>query len=94
MTVDLLQQMYTHMYVENDVMNQRFICICLLSYAGFLRSAEVLKLRRSDVCINSSYLSVLIESSNTDKFRERAQRLIAKTGTQLPRSEFREKYLT
>ena len=94
MTVDLLQQMYTHMYVENDVMNQRFICICLLSYAGFLRSAEVLKLRRSDVCINSSYLSVFIESSKTDKFREGAWVLIAKTGTQLCPVVNLQKYLT
>ncbi|XP_052253990.1 uncharacterized protein LOC127860151 [Dreissena polymorpha] len=94
MTVDLLQQMYTHMYVENDVMNQRFICICLLSYAGFLRSAEVLKLRRSDVCINSSYLSVFIESSKTDKFREGAWVLIARTGTQLCPVVNLQKYLT
>lgn len=64
-------------------MNQRFICVCLLSFAWFLKSAEVLKFKRNDVCIYDSYLSIFIESSKTDKFGEGAQVLIARTGTQI-----------
>lgn len=92
MTVDLLQKMYSSMFQTRNVMNQRFICICLISYAGFLRSAEVLKLRRSDICIYSNYMSIFVESSKTDKFREGAWVLIARTGTSLCPVTNLEKY--
>ena len=93
MTVELLQKMYGHMYVEGNVMNQRFITICLLSYAGFFRSSEVLNLKRCDIFIFSKYMSIFIEASKTDKFREGAWVLIARTGTQLCPVGNLEKYL-
>ena len=94
MTVELLQKMFDHMYIEKNIMNQRFICICLLAFAGFLRSAEVLKLKRNDICIYDSYLSVFIESSKTDRFREGAWVLIARTGTNLCPVTNLEKYFS
>ena len=42
-----------------------------------------MKLKRSDVLINSTYMSVFIESSKTDKYRDGAWILIARTGTVL-----------
>lgn len=93
MTVELLQKMYDKMYVEGNIMNQRFIVICLVSYAGFLRSSEVLNLKRCDVRIFSTYKRIFIESSKSDRFREGALVLIAKTGTRLYPVKNLEKYL-
>ncbi|XP_041361951.1 uncharacterized protein LOC121377920 [Gigantopelta aegis] len=63
--------------------NQRIICAYLLSYAGFLRSEELLHLRLSDIVIDSTHMSLFIESSKTDKYRDGAWVLIARTGTKL-----------
>lgn len=94
MTVELLQKMYIGLYQERNIMNQRTICICLMSYAGFMRSAEVLHLRRSDIMFFNTYMCIFIESSKTDKFREGAWVFIAKTGTVLCPVNNLEKYLT
>ena len=37
-TSELLDKMYTRLFSEGNVKNQRIICTCLKSYAGFLRS--------------------------------------------------------
>ena len=42
-----------------------------------------MKLKRTDVLINSTYMSIFIESSKTDKYRDGAWILIARTGTVL-----------
>lgn len=82
-TSELLSKMYYALYEHKNVKNQRTICACLLAFAGFLRSEELLKLRRSDFIVNSVYMSVFIESSKTDKYRDGAWILIARTGTVL-----------
>ena len=82
-TLELLMKVYNTLFIEKNIKNQRTICAFLLSYAGFLRSAELLKLRRSDIIFNSVYMSVFIESSKTDKYHDGAWILIARTGTVL-----------
>ena len=74
--------------------NQRTVCICLLAYAGFMRSDEVLKLRRCDFVINSVYMCVFIESSKTDKYRDGAWLLIARTGSNICPVVNIERYFT
>ncbi|XP_053383460.1 uncharacterized protein LOC128549820 [Mercenaria mercenaria] len=83
MTIDLLGKMYSDLFVEGNIKNQRTICACLLAYSGFLRSEELLKLRRCNILFNSVYMSLFIESSKTDKYRDGAWILIARTGTLL-----------
>ena len=82
-TNELLSKMFHSLYEPGNIKNQRTICACLLGYCGFLRSEELLKLKRSDVFINSTYMSVFIDSSKTDKYRDGAWILIARTGTVL-----------
>ena len=83
MTIDILNKVYNGLYIEGNVLNQRTVCICLLAFAGFLRSSEVLNLKRNDIMFFDSYISIFIESSKTDKFREGAWVFIARTGTVL-----------
>ena len=81
--IELLNKMYSSLYIVGNLKSQRTICACLLAYAGFLRSSELLKLKRSDVLINTEYMSVFVESSKTDKYRDGAWILISRTGTAL-----------
>ena len=80
-TSELLSKMFQTLYSPGNIKNQRTICACLLAFSAFLRSEELLKLKRSDILINSVYMSVFIESSKTDKYRDGAWILISRTGT-------------
>ena len=71
-TIALLSKMYKALFEERNLKNQRTICACLLAYSGFLRSEELLKLRRSDILFHTEYMSVFIESSKTDRYRDGA----------------------
>ena len=53
-TPELLLKMYDNLYSDNNVLNQRTICDCLLAYAAFLRVSELLNLRRCDIEFYSS----------------------------------------
>ena len=82
-TVEILSRLYTGLYIENNVKNQRIICACLVAFSGFLRSSELLSIKISDIVFNSSYMAIFIECSKTDKYRDGAWIMIAKTGTKL-----------
>lgn len=54
-------------------------CICLLSFAGFLRISESLNIKRSDIIFNDDHMSLFVEKSKTDCYRERSSVIIART---------------
>ena len=82
-TIDILTSLYLKLYTENNLKSQRMICACLIAYAGFLRSSELLGIRISDILFYSSYMTIFIECSKTDKYRDGAWVVIAKTGSLL-----------
>ena len=50
---------------------------------GFLRFSEVVKLRRCDIIINKTFLSIFIEKSKTDVYREGSWVYLTKLDTAL-----------
>jgi integrase len=74
---------YNSMYEEKNIKNQRIICAIILAYAGFLRSAELLNIKVSDIAFEQSYMAIYIEKSKTDIYRDGHWLMIAKTGTVL-----------
>ena len=48
----------------------RTILNCVLSFMGFLRFSEVVKLRRCEIIINKTLLSIVIAKSKTDVYLE------------------------
>lgn len=82
-TIRMLSDMFDFLFMEGNSKNQRIICASLLGYAGFLRSEELLKIKRSDIVIDSTHMCVFIESSKTDKYRDGAWIVILRTGTKL-----------
>jgi integrase len=59
-TPELLLKMYDNLYSDNNVLNQRTICACLLACAAFLRVSELLNLRRCDIEFFPNHMSVFI----------------------------------
>ena len=70
-TVSQLYEMYNYFGSKIiSLSNLRTILICVLSFMGFLRFSVVVKLRRFDIIINKTFLSIFIEKSKTDVYRE------------------------
>ena len=58
----------------------RSVLIGLLVFAAFLKFDELAKLVRSGVELHSEKLQLFIASSNTDKYRDGAQVVVAVSG--------------
>jgi len=82
-TSDILLSMYKRLYSKNNFKSQRIIVACLIAYAGFFRSSELLDIRVSDIVFSDTHVSIFIENSKTDQYRDGAWSVIAKTGTVL-----------
>lgn len=52
--------------------------MCLLSFAVFLRSKELINIKRSDVSFFSDHIEIFIESSQTDIYRDGTKIVVAK----------------
>lgn len=78
-SVELLHKMYDAMFSFGNLYNQRIICACFTAFAGFLRVSEMLNIRRSDIVILECYMSILIQHSKTDVYRDGNSVLIART---------------
>ena len=57
------------------------VTMCLIGYAGFLRFSEIVGIRGCDNKFFDLYVSIFIEKSKTDKYREGSYVIIAKTNT-------------
>lgn len=66
-TPELLEKKFMHLFMGSNVKNLRIICACLIGYAGFLRSNELLNIKCCDIVIDNTHMSIFIESSKTDK---------------------------
>ena len=80
-TSDIIEKVYDALYKEDDLYNLRTICAILVAYAGFLRSQELLAIRRSDIIFENCYMSIFTEKSKTDIYG--AWVVIAKTNSKL-----------
>ena len=48
----------------------RIVALCLLGYAGFFRFSELCSIRTCDIKIFATSVSIFLESSKTDQFRD------------------------
>ena len=69
-SVEILMNMYKRLYRFRHLKNQRIICACLLGFAGFMRSSEILNIKVADIVFDQPFMAVFIESSKTDKYRD------------------------
>ena len=70
-TGDILREMFDIIGGrEANLLNLRKFTILLLSFAGFLRFDEVSKLRLEDIQFHGTHMSLFLEGSKTDIYRE------------------------
>lgn len=67
--------------------------MCLIAYAGFLRFSELINLKRSNICIFDSHVSLFIERSKTDVYKEGSTVVISRTPNDTCPVAMLEKYL-
>ena len=63
----------------DDLLQLRSLVMFVLSFSGFLRSAELLELRRSNIAYKKDHMEIKIAKSKTDQLREGSTLLIAAT---------------
>lgn len=63
----------------DDLLQLRSLVMCVLSFSSLLRSAEILKLQRSDIIYKSDHIEINIVKSKTDQLREGKTLVIAET---------------
>ena len=89
---DHLKQLSEITSTEN-LLQLRSLVMYVLSFSGFLRSCEMLELRRSDISFHSDHMSIFIHKSKTDQLREGKTLVISKTSGDLCPVRLLQSYL-
>jgi hypothetical protein len=92
-TPDLLSKMYDTIFCVKNVYSQRTISACLLAYCGFLRVSQLLNIQSCDILFYQSHMSVFIQKSKTDIYRDGDRIFIARIGNKLCPVQNLENYL-
>ena len=83
-TVSNIRDIYQHIGgIEANLLDLRNFTIILLGFAGFFRFNEIAQLRRCDISFYSEYMTIFIEKSKTDMYRDGHHSFIAMTNTDL-----------
>ena len=80
-TIDMLRSLVASLGDSPSLADVRLASCALLSFAAFLRFDELSKLRCSDVSFTSEGLTIFIQSSKTDQFRQGDSVLVSRTDT-------------
>ena len=81
-TAELLREMvaiYAKDKSPSNLLLIRTLTMCLISFAGFLRFNELVKIKVGHVRFFDSHISILIEQSKTDQYREGTRVIISRT---------------
>ena len=78
-TPEILGLIFQQYGESSNLLDIRFVCMCLLAYAGFFRISELLSIRRSNIVTEDLYHKIFVEVSKTDKYRDGSWVYIAKT---------------
>lgn len=79
-TSDILQKIVKRYGKGNSSLpNIRISCMCLLSYAAFLRFSELVNLKRSDIVFYEDHFSLFISKSKTDKYKTGNTVIVSRT---------------
>ena len=76
-----------------NLMNQRFLMVCLLGFSGFFRIKELLKVQLKNLTFTKDHLTIFLEQSKVDQHRHGENVYIARTGTKYCPVSFTENFL-
>ena len=80
-SVEMLDAMVKDAESSDTLSDLRLVTACLLSFAGFLRSSELVELRPCDCVATSQMLKINIVKSKKDQLRQGNELLIARAGS-------------
>ena len=66
---------------KSDLMEARFIIVCLIGFAGFFRIDELLKVQIKHITFFSDHITIFLPEAKTDQQRDGENVHIAQTGT-------------
>ena len=69
-TTEMLMKVYETYGRSRNLMHKRFILICLLGFAGFLRRSELTAIKVIHIAIYKDHMTITIPESKTDQLRE------------------------
>lgn len=77
-----------------NLLDLRFVTMCLLGYAGFLRFDELVNIKRNDIFFEDGFIRLFIAKSKTDQFKTGSWLVIAKTGNDTCPVKYLRTYLS
>ena len=77
----------------SNLLDMCFATMSVISFAGFLRFNEVVKLKRHDVKIDDQQAKLLVHSSKTDQYSKGQHVIIARTGKNTCPVKLLERYV-
>lgn len=92
-SIDDMHKIFQSFKPFDNLENLRFIVMCFVSYSGFLRFDELIKLRRSDIVFDDRQMCIFIPSSKGDQYQRGARVVIARTGRETCPVNLVEQYL-
>ena len=90
---EILMAMEGDVAVSPSLHNVRLFTACLMAFAGFLRSEELISLKAADVQIKVDMMIIRIAKSKTDQLRQGDEVVIARTSSNLCPVAALEKYM-
>ena len=78
-TLEIVKQLVTCPIIENvNPSDLRDITMFVIGFCGFLRCNEIVNIKRSDITFHENYVTIFLEKSKTDKYKEGANVYLAK----------------
>jgi len=93
-TPELLKQIVSMYGSSDNLLNIRFLIICLLGFAGFLRISELLQLKVGDLTFDMDGVKINITKSKTDQLHEGSIVYVSKLANQMCPVFWLSKYLS
>lgn len=81
-TIEMLEKIASSMSNPPSLAQSRLLCIYLLAFSAFLRFDEVVRIRCCDILFHTDHMIVSITSSKTDQYREGANVVVVRSGSQ------------
>lgn len=94
LSMDLLKEIISKFSFSKNLLQFRFVIMCVLGFFGFLRISELLNLKIKDIEFASGGVKITIEKSKTDQLREGHIVHIAETNTEYCPIKLLKDYLT
>ena len=70
MDTDLLNELFEKFSGTGNALHLRFLVICFVGFAGFLRISELMGVRMKHMTFKTDHMTILIEGAKNDQLRE------------------------